>query len=192
MTFAKACSHIANFTSAHESGRGAPPPKRFHYPDQHIEVDNRLTWFLGSLAVHYPDARYIHLHRDPDLVAHSFLARWHSDPPALIANASRHPLRRVRSKLRTRHPGGFIIPAFAYGVMQRSSPWAADDRAEVCRFYVDTVTESILEFVRDKPCLDFALEDARDAWPLVWDWIGAEGDFGGALAEFDILHNATV
>jgi len=71
MTFAKACSHITNYTSAHESGRYVD----WSYQDNHIEVDNRLSWFLGTLAERYPDSMFVHLSRNRDAVIESFTRR---------------------------------------------------------------------------------------------------------------------
>lgn len=40
------------------------------YPPRHIEVDNRLAWFLGYLQEHHGhEAYYVHLTRDRDAVA---------------------------------------------------------------------------------------------------------------------------
>ena len=44
MTFTKACGHIDNFSSAHESRCGRLGNERLAYPENHIEVDNRLSW----------------------------------------------------------------------------------------------------------------------------------------------------
>lgn len=75
LTFAKACESIRNFTTKHESGWGRED--RLAYSDNHIEVDNRLSWFLGSLDERYGnDVFYVHLVRDAEVVAGSFLRRW--------------------------------------------------------------------------------------------------------------------
>ena len=42
-TFACACRHIENYTAAHESRSHLAGPERFAYPEDHIEVDNRLS-----------------------------------------------------------------------------------------------------------------------------------------------------
>ena len=68
MTFAKACGHISNYTSAHESRKQLKPKaprERFIYLDFHIEVDNRLAWFLGTLnEIYGTNAFYVHLKRE--------------------------------------------------------------------------------------------------------------------------------
>ncbi len=66
MAFTKACSHITNFTSAHESRLGMVGHDRMKYPSNHIEVDNRLSWMLGELSDWYDcqPARYVWLRRN--------------------------------------------------------------------------------------------------------------------------------
>ena len=49
LTFAEACRHITNFSCGHETRVGLIGAERLAYPDQHIEVDNRLAWFTGRL-----------------------------------------------------------------------------------------------------------------------------------------------
>lgn len=72
-TFARACDHITNFTSAHESRSGLLGEGHFAYPDNHIESDNRLAWLLGRLDRKYGDrAFYVHLTRDVGPVAASW------------------------------------------------------------------------------------------------------------------------
>jgi hypothetical protein len=108
-TFAKACSHITNYTSAHESGRYID----WSYPEQHIEIDNRLSWFLGSLIEHYPGEKLIHLCRDRDEVIDSFTRRQHFGSP--------------------------VMRAYRLGICQRSF---SSDR-EAAAHYVDTVLNNI-------------------------------------------------
>jgi hypothetical protein len=76
-TFAAACAHVTNFTVAHESRVGALGAARFDYPRRHIEVDNRLSWFLGRLEQRWgQEAFYVHLTRDVEATARSFSARY--------------------------------------------------------------------------------------------------------------------
>src|SRR5690606_3540142 len=72
MSFARACERFSNYTVGHESVRPTPLGTGRRYPAQHIEVDNRLSWFLGLLGKEYPDAFYVHLRRDRDAVIRSF------------------------------------------------------------------------------------------------------------------------
>jgi len=76
LTLVQAFRHATNYTAAHESGRANH--YALEYPDDHIEVDNRLSWFVGSLAVRFPEARWIWLRRDPAAAAASYARRRHS------------------------------------------------------------------------------------------------------------------
>ena len=58
MTFSRACSHITNFTSGHETS-----PGRMYFPDNHIEVDSHLCWYLPLVVDRYPEAYWVHLQR---------------------------------------------------------------------------------------------------------------------------------
>ena len=105
VTFAKACAHATNYTAGHQTGL------RNHYsltyPDDHIEVDSRLAWFLGPLAESYPrEVYWVHLCRDALATARSF--ERHGDMGILAAY--RHGIkggacdcvpREARSLLRT-------------------------------------------------------------------------------------------
>lgn len=61
-TFAAACSHITNYTSAHESK--AQQWNDLDYPDNHIEIDCHLSWHIHLLASRYPEAKYLLLRRN--------------------------------------------------------------------------------------------------------------------------------
>lgn len=73
MTFYKACLHITNFTAGHQSRSHLIGTEHFNYPDNHIEIDNRLSWFLGCLPV---NAFYIHLRKKD--TEQSLLKRYNS------------------------------------------------------------------------------------------------------------------
>lgn len=105
VTFARSCSHITNYSSAHESRAAEYGAARFDYADQHIEIDNRLSWFLGGLEERFPEARYVHLRRDPAADARSFAARW----PCTL----RGPGRRRRQHGSSGRPGS-VIPGPAW------------------------------------------------------------------------------
>jgi hypothetical protein len=161
-TFARACSHITNFTSAHESRSGLLGEAHFDYPDRHIESDNRLAWLLGRLDRRFGDrAFYVHLTREVGPVATSWARRAHTG----IMNAYRYAILWHCPKSAT-----------AYDV-------AAD--------YCDTVDANIRLFLKDKThWMPFPLEQARERFSEFWRRIGAEGDLAAALAEFDVRHNA--
>lgn len=190
VTFARSCDHITNFTVAHEGNWNTPISKRFEYPDQHIEVDNRLSWFMGAIAQRYPDARYVHLYRDPEQVARSFLLRWRADPPT--GPHRKNPINRVYRLVHHRHPGTGILPAFAYSLYGRSDrAWTHEERLDVCREYVRIVTSNIQEFLQYKEHMQFDIANAGGVAPQLWDWLGAEGDLAATISSFGTRHNAS-
>ena len=162
-TFIRACSHIRNFTALHESRSGLIGPERLNYPANHIEADNRLSWFLGRLERQYgDDAWYVQLNRDRSATAESFARRSEFG----------------------------IMQAYRDGVLLglQGTPTAH----EVALDYLDTVEANITHFLRDKSHqMHFRLEQAQEDFPRFWAWIGAEGDLQAALAEWQTRHNAS-
>ena len=154
---------MTNFSSGHETRAKLAGPERLAYPDNHIEADNRLSWFLGRLDRAYgQSARYVHLKRDPARVAESFNERWDSD----LA----------------------IIAAYRRSILKGA---AKAEGLEICRDYIETVTANIEHFLADKPHrMEFRLESAERDWPAFWEWIGAEGDYAASLDEWSIAHNS--
>jgi hypothetical protein len=139
-------------------------PERFDYPEDHVEADNRLSWFLGELGRRHPDAYYVHLRRDRQATAESYAAR---------ANA---PFRAS------------MYRAFAHGIVMSTEDWS--DAVEVAGFYVDTVTANIEAFLEGRRSETMWLERAGDAFPGFLDRIGAEGDLDASVAEWQVRHNA--
>jgi len=165
-TFIQACRHIKNYTSAHESRSGLLGQAHFDYPENHIEADNRLSWFLGRLDRRYGDeAFYVHLRRDDLETARSFERRF---------GFRRGIIAAYRSNL---HIG-----------LDESTP-----PLEICLDYCDTVNSNIELFLKDKTRkMEFRLERAADDFRRFWEQISAEGDLEAALREFAIPHNASV
>lgn len=168
-TMIRACEHLTNYSAGHETRSIEIGEQRFAYPDQHVEADNRLSWFLGDLERRFgKDPLYVHLLRSPEEVALSFWNRW--DPKR----------------------GGRIINAFANGILLTGRPWPLERRLEICRFYVDTVTANIESFLADKPHrMTVRLEEAASWFPRFWERIEGDGDQAAALAEFSIRHNSS-
>lgn len=160
-TFVEACKHITNYTAGHETRAGIIMD-RVEYPENHIEVDNRLSWFLGRLDKRYKDnAFYVHLIRDREQTAKSFYKRIGGN--ASIINAYKNSLIM----------GG-----------NGNGDWA------VCVDYLRTVEDNIDMFLKDKTHkMVFGLEEAKKDFKQFWQAIGAEGDIERALSEFDIAHN---
>jgi hypothetical protein len=161
-TFARACAHIANYTSAHESRSGLLGAAHFDYPDGHIESDNRLSWLLGRLDRRFGDrAFYVHLTRETGPVAASWAKRAHTG----------------------------MMNAYRYAILWHCPKDAT--ALQVALDYCGTVEENIRLFLRDKKnWMPFRLEEARERFPEFWRRIGANGDLDAALAEFDVRHNA--
>lgn len=161
-TFHRACSHIVNYSTSHEVNTTETGPDRLCYPANHIEVDNRLSWFLGRLDERFGDkAFYVHLTRDEALTAASFSHRW----------AGRYS----------------IIRAYGEGILRRK-----DQSDEICLDYVRTVNANIEQFLKGKPrAMTIRLEEAVGTFPAFWERIGAEGDLHAAIDEFSVRHNAS-
>ena len=166
MTLARACGHLSNWTAAHESRTHLTGPERLAYPPRHIEIDNRLSWFLGRLDATWGDrAAYVHLTRDAEAVAQSFAARARQG----------------------------IVKAYRTDILARSRRRATGrPLIDECRDYVDTVTQNIRHFLKDKShVLPMRLETLATDFDAFLDWTGAEGDLAAARAEIAVVHNAT-
>lgn len=163
-SFIKACNHITNFSSAHESRISALGEDRLAYPQNHIEADNRLSWLLGRLDRTYGDnAIYVHLKRNNNDTALSFSRRY-----------SHGIIRAYRG-------AGILM-----GLPEDSEPMA------VSLDYCDTVNSNIDLFLKDKTRkMDINLENIEQDFIAFWKLIGAEGDMNAALAEFGTRHNAS-
>jgi hypothetical protein len=165
-------------------------PARFDYPDRHIESDNRLCWFLGTMQERFPDALYVHLVRDPERVSESHAAKWVPGQPAYqpFEWDLRHPRRMWRRLQRRLAPPAdaplTIVRAFGLGIARNMEGSAVN-----AKFMVETVTANIRAFLSDKHWLPLRLEQCAVDFPPIWDRIGAIGDLGDALAEFEVRHN---
>ena len=162
-TFIQACRWIDNYSAGHETRCRLLGPDRLAYPDNHIEADNRLSWLLGRLDRTYGKAAYyVHLRREPEAAATSFVRR-----------------------------AGFgIMKAYRDGILMEGMAGQTDHATALD--YLDTVESNIDLFLKDKPHqMRFRLEQARADFDAFWTWIGARGDLGKALAEWDIRHNAS-
>jgi hypothetical protein len=164
--FYEACRNVTNYSSAHTSRQQLLGDARVDFPDNHIELGNRLVWFLGRLDERFGcDAFYVHLQRDPEAVARSYASRL------------------------SRAPNSGIISAYASQIA-RQEDW--DEALPICEDYVRTVTENIRLFLKDKPHrMDFRIENADEDWPIFWQEIGAEGDFDAAIGTFAKRINTT-
>ncbi len=163
-TFIQACSHISNYTALHESRCGLIGPERLNYPDNHIEADNRLSWFLGRLDQEYgDDAFYVHLKRDRQATAESF----------------------------ARRADFGIMQAYREGIVLELQ--GAPTAREIALDYLDTIEANIELFLKDKENkMYFPLERAAEAFRTFWQQIGAEGNLEAALMAWQTRYNASV
>lgn len=155
---------MTNYSSGHETNVGRVGKDRLSYSDCHIEVDNRLAWFLGRLDEAYgDDAFYVHLMRNRKETAHSY---------------SRRLIR------------GGIMPAYASGIYFNVA--APITPVGLAYDLYDTVEANLRLFLKDKTNKTVVrLETAKEDFAAFWSLVGAEGDLDAALAEWDISHNAT-
>ncbi|XLY90013.1 glycosyltransferase [Ectopseudomonas mendocina] len=163
VTFTQACSHIENYTASHESRCQELGEQRLAYPENHIEVDNRLAWFLGRLHEQYGDsAVYVYLRRSQVEIADSYNKRWANDLG--------------------------IMPAFAKGIL-KSRRVGLDVAVDLVR----TVSENIECFLRDKSqVFVIDIENPVQGFSQLWRHIGAQGDLELALGEFKVKHNTNI
>jgi hypothetical protein len=163
-TFIRTCQHITNYSAQHESRCGLIGEERLNYPQNHIEADNRLSWFLGRLDQKYgDDAFYVHLSREREATAISFARRTDFG----------------------------IMQAYRDGIMLELQGNPSPQKMALD--YLDTIDANIELFLKDKSQkMDFKLENSKDDFKAFWQRIGAEGDLDAALAEWDTRHNASV
>ncbi len=175
-TFAKACAHLPGWTSGHETRAHLQGPERLAYPEQHIEVDNRLCWFLGQLGERYDsrDTLYVHLVRDAAATAASLCAWSLPTPDRPHANPAS------------------ILRAFAHGLTLRTTQHDRAGYEQAARAYVDSVQANIREFQRHRPKQSMSVVMGHEgSFGRFLDRIGAEGDCrSAALAEWAVRHNA--
>jgi hypothetical protein len=166
-TMIKACKNITNYTADHESLVTKKGKERFAYPENHIEADNRLSWFLGRMNMLFgDDVFYVHLKRNRDKVAQSYARRFYSFDS--------------------------IMDAFSKGIlMSPPEQMNPNQLLQTSYDYVDTVTANIDLFLADKSNkMTLNVENWQEQFPRFWNRIGAEGDLKNALKELEKKHNS--
>ena len=159
-----ACKHISNYSCAHESRVGIFGAEKLNYPNDHIEVDNRLVWFSHQLDANYGDkAYYIHLKRNRLVVAKSFCERWNLKES--------------------------IVKAYGHGVLMMPNI-KKEQRLQVCLDFVDFSDKNISCFISDKPnSMVIRTEKLKEDFSSFWSFINAEGDYDKAIDTFDTRFN---
>lgn len=165
-TFIKACQNIQNFTASHESLAGKIGEERFAYSDNHIEADNRLSWFLGKLDEKFGDeALYVHLIREKKKVTASLLKRWKGRGNILKAFCE----------------GIYKIPTFTV---------TKEQKKQISRDYYECVNSNIFFFLKNKSRkMEIHLETIEKDFIKFWNLIGAEGELSSAIQTLRIKHN---
>lgn len=163
-TFARACQHIDNYSAGHES-KMYGIRDRVKYPNNHVEIDNRLSWFLGRLDRRYgDDAFYVHLRRNRDDTAESLARRYNTG----------------------------IMKAYKERIIWRADDAPTVSPLDVCKHFCDTVNSNINLFLKDKSrCMEFWLHSAGKDFREFWGRIRAEGDLSAALEEWNQKYNAS-
>jgi hypothetical protein len=153
-TFARSFEHLTNYTSGHETRSRILGKGRLDYPDQHIESDNRLAWFLGGLEKKYGDsAIYVHLTRDVDQVIDSYSKRYNP----------------------TWQTG--IIFGYAHSILMRNEYLTQAEIKQVAGMYVETVTDNILHFLSTKSrVVNISIDNPMVGVNELWNIAGFQGD----------------
>lgn len=157
VSFREACRYAQNYTTGHESKCGL-----LEYPDQHIEVSAQVRSVIVHIARKYPDAKWVHLRREPASCIPS-IARL--DRGAFVEH--------YRLLFNTIMPSNQPIDvAYRYY-------WAENDKIE-----------AQLQFaVPEGQRLTMHLETIRDGWRTFWAWIGAQGNYEASLMAWDVKRN---
>ncbi len=170
-TFAETCKHLKDYTAGHETNKRKLGEHRFDYPDDHVEVDCRLAWFLGVLNLRYPDdVYYVHLKRDVDDVAKSWLKRW-SRKGSMFRGYVNH-IKMTDPKI---HNQDVTMIQYAYEMIY-------------------TINANITDFLKDKKYIEFWID--RPGVNMVFDRFCKEIDskyhMAQAFTEIRVRHNKTL
>ncbi len=172
VTFSKACGHITNYTSGHETRlTGSLHYMGVHsvnHPERHIEVNPQLIWRLGWLAKFYDGkpVYYVHLKRDEEAVARSYFNKFYQKAQGV---------------------------AWAWWVLVgKPKPVDATGRKPLSSVFFDmvvTMNLSIETYLKNRPHMTIDIENPKEKFREFWNEIGAEGNLDAALGEFDTHYN---
>jgi len=163
-TFIEASKHLPGITASHESRVADPIQNRLDYPNNHIEADNRLIFFLSLLDEKFAtDTAYVYLLRDEKLVARSYSERWHLSIS--------------------------IVRAFTNGV--RMVPRVKNNEIlDYCHDYVKYVDSVVrLHLSKQENAFVFDLSKAEEEYKRFAKWVGVENLPEAACAEWRQHHN---
>jgi hypothetical protein len=196
-TVARAFGHATNFTAGHETRAGLVRG-RLEYPPDHIESDNRLTWFLAALDQRYDESsvHWVHLTRRLEDVVESYWHRWED---VIERHRSTNLVRDWRQGSAVAREWrqdptsifrGSIAVAFAYGVIRSDHPLTPDERRAACDLYTRTVDTTIRAFLEARSNVSrIELSNLTEDFTAAWARIGAEGALDEAITELELRHN---
>ena len=191
LTVAKAFSYAHNYTVGHESRITVADESRIEYPDFHIESDNRLSWFVGSLVKRYPDAAYVHLTREFALVADSYLRRWESIGRIGVSSpGSINRLGNSLLRLFGRRFDSTVVDAFARGVIGQRYKMAKLEKKKAVELYIKSVNDNIeVALQAAKYSFQMDIQNPDATFRKVWNLLNAEGEFEEALSQLHRISN---
>jgi len=162
-TFAQACNHIENYTSGHET-RTNKVNGRLNYPNDHIEIDNHLTFMLGRLdKVYGNDACYVHLKRNLKQNAKSWIRKE----------------RKYKRKGR-----------IWFYKQQIITDGNRIDELEVAKHYCITANKNIEHYLKDKERkMTINIENAKSRMEKFYKFIGAKGNIKKSKKEVRNKYN---
>ena len=167
-TLYRSCQLLDNFSVGHESQVKRLGAERFQFPDQHIEIDNRLIWQLGNLQQHIGNqAMYVHLTRERSAVKQSFINR----------------LYQPKS----------IFYSYCESI-KKSTPenLSSDEIDHLADDLLNSIDANIRYFLKDKTHqMEFHVENYQQDFSHFWEFINAKGDFEKALTEWSRKHNSS-
>lgn len=159
----KALSHANNYTVGHETDRA----KDFSYPDYHIEIDNRLAWFLGDLDEIYDSNETLYV--------------W------LYGN--RH--NQTISLSRRYNHSHSIMRAFGDGILMG----AVKKKLDIAVKYVECVEDNIQYFTSGKENVAYVdssnTYSFRNSVHTLWADARMCGDYDACMDELSKFYNAS-
>ena len=167
VTLSKALALQFSYSVGHES-RTTLFKDRLCYPDNHIEVDNRLSWFTGLLREIYDpqETVFVHMRRDAHAVAMSYALRY--------------------------RPGG-LLHAFMHGIIQTTPGNAThEDRVHTSLLMVEAIQSQCELFLQSVPmAVTIDLEQPRDGIRLLCEYVHLQKYEDTFLDAMGQVHNAS-
>lgn len=174
-SFYNACKHITNYSCSQEKFTRNPGYVKM-IPDNHIAIDNRLSFHLGSLLEYFGNRRFyfVWLRRNRKATAESFAKRF-ANPHGIMAAHYRSIMQRYKT-----------------------DPYKLDYKAklEIANDYIEMVDNNIKLFMtcvinnfNEDNFQVIEIENIKLEFAEFWKNIEAKGAMNIAMREFDKLYN---